>query len=40
MNARFSSAEPVLRALNNHRLTSKSNAENFDVDVKHKIVAS
>jgi hypothetical protein len=29
--------ETVLRVLNNDRLTSKINAENFDVDVKHKI---
>ena len=28
--------ETVLRVLNNDRLTSKINAENFDVDVKHK----
>lgn len=31
--------ETVLRVLNNDRLTSKINAENFDVDVKHKIGA-
>ena len=29
--------ETVLRVLNNDRLTSKINAENFDVDVKHKL---
>ncbi|MDX9917799.1 MAG: DUF4868 domain-containing protein [Gudongella sp.] len=29
--------ETVLRILNNDRLTSKINQENFDVDVKHKI---
>ena len=29
--------EIVLRVLNNDRLTSKINAENFDVDVKHKL---
>lgn len=28
--------ETVLRVLNNDRLTSKINSENFDVDVKHK----
>lgn len=32
--------ETVLRVLNNDRLTSKINAENFDVDVKHKLGAS
>ncbi|MEA5112922.1 MAG: DUF4868 domain-containing protein [Geobacteraceae bacterium] len=31
--------ETVLRVLNNDRLTSKINAENFDVDVKHKLGA-
>nr|VFK24124.1 MAG: protein of unknown function (DUF4868) [Candidatus Kentron sp. MB]VFK30508.1 MAG: protein of unknown function (DUF4868) [Candidatus Kentron sp. MB]VFK75279.1 MAG: protein of unknown function (DUF4868) [Candidatus Kentron sp. MB] len=29
--------DTVLRLLNNDRLTSKINAENFDVDVKHKL---
>ena len=29
--------ETVLRVLNNDRLTSKINAENFDVDIKHKL---
>ncbi|GAO35007.1 hypothetical protein SCT_0387 [Sulfuricella sp. T08] len=29
--------ETVLRVLNNDRLTSKINSENFDVDVKHKL---
>lgn len=29
--------ETILRVLNNDRLTSKINAENFDVDVKHKL---
>ncbi|MDD4978732.1 MAG: DUF4868 domain-containing protein [Gallionella sp.] len=29
--------EIVLRVLNNDRLTSKINSENFDVDVKHKL---
>lgn len=29
--------ETILRILNNDRLTSKINAENFDVDVKHKL---
>lgn len=32
--------ETVLRVLNNDRLTSKINAENFDVDVKHKLGGS
>ena len=31
------SIETVLRVLNNDRLTSKINNENFDVDVKHKL---
>lgn len=31
--------ETVLRVLNNDRLTSKINAENFDVEVKHKLGA-
>lgn len=31
--------ETVLRVLNNDRLTSMINAENFDVDVKHKLGA-
>ena len=31
--------ETGLRVLNNDRLTSKINAENFDVDVKHKLGA-
>jgi hypothetical protein len=31
--------ETVLRVLNNDRLTSKINSENFDVDVKHKLVS-
>ncbi len=30
--------ETVLRVLNNDRLTSKINQENFDVDVKHKFI--
>lgn len=30
----------VLRVLNNDRLTSKINSENFDVDVKHKLGSS
>lgn len=32
--------ETVLRVLNNDRLTSKINSENFDVDVKHKLGAA
>lgn len=32
--------ETVLRVLNNDRLTSKINSENFDVDVKHKLGSS
>lgn len=31
--------ETVLRVLNNDRLTSKIDAENFDADVKHKLGA-
>lgn len=32
--------ETVLRVLNNDRLTSKVNSENFDVDVKYKLTAN